>query len=74
MPADRPDNQTQTTLQPRFVTTHWSVVLMAQDKTSPDSQQALEKLCRTYWYPLTLSFADLGTPHMMPRISRKGFS
>ncbi len=52
MPADRPENQTRTTFQPRFVTTHWSVVLMAQDKTSPDCQQALETLCRTYWYPL----------------------
>ncbi len=52
MPPDRPDHHTQTCLQPRFVTTHWSVVLRAKDKTSPDCQQALETLCRTYWYPL----------------------
>ena len=35
-----------------FRTTHWSVVLSAQDKSSPQSDQALESLCRTYWYPL----------------------
>lgn len=35
-----------------FVTTRWSVVLAAQDKSSPDSAAAWETLCRTYWYPL----------------------
>jgi RNA polymerase sigma factor (sigma-70 family) len=35
-----------------FVTTHWSVVLAAQDPYSPRSREALESLCRTYWYPL----------------------
>ncbi len=34
-----------------FLTTHWSVVLAA-GHPSPRSQAALEKLCRTYWYPL----------------------
>jgi RNA polymerase sigma factor (sigma-70 family) len=34
-----------------FTTTHWSVVLEAQGE-SPAAQQALEKLCRTYWWPL----------------------
>jgi len=38
--------------QPLFVTTRWSVVLAARDKASPDAAQALETLCRTYWYPL----------------------
>jgi RNA polymerase sigma-70 factor (ECF subfamily) len=35
-----------------FVTTRWSVVLAAQDKSSADSAAALETLCRAYWYPL----------------------
>ena len=35
-----------------FVTTHWSVVLAAGDAKSPQANEALEKLCRTYWYPL----------------------
>lgn len=34
-----------------FATTHWSVVLAAQG-ASPVAQQALEKLCRSYWRPL----------------------
>jgi RNA polymerase sigma-70 factor (ECF subfamily) len=35
-----------------FPTTHWSVVLAAGGKSSPQSQAALEVLCRVYWYPL----------------------
>jgi RNA polymerase sigma factor (sigma-70 family) len=34
-----------------FTTTHWSVVLEAQGE-SPSAQEALEKLCRTYWRPI----------------------
>ena len=34
------------------MTTHWSVVLSARRKDSPQSAAALETLCRTYWYPL----------------------
>src|SRR2546427_5014689 len=34
-----------------FTTTHWSVVLEAQGE-SPAAQDALEKLCRTYWRPI----------------------
>src|SRR5207249_8741943 len=34
-----------------FVTTQWSVVLTAQGQ-SPAADEALEKLCRTYWWPL----------------------
>jgi DNA-directed RNA polymerase specialized sigma24 family protein len=38
--------------QAAFVTTHWSVVLAAGQRESPGAAEALEKLCRTYWYPL----------------------
>jgi RNA polymerase sigma factor (sigma-70 family) len=34
-----------------FTTTQWSVVLDAQGQ-SPSAQEALEKLCRIYWWPL----------------------
>jgi RNA polymerase sigma factor (sigma-70 family) len=34
-----------------FATTHWSVVLAARDG-STTADEALEKLCRTYWRPL----------------------
>lgn len=37
---------------PVFVTTKWSVVLAAGRSDTTRSQAALEKLCRTYWYPL----------------------
>src|SRR5262249_53187350 len=34
-----------------FATTHWSIVLEAQGE-SPEAEKALEKLCRTYWWPV----------------------
>jgi DNA-directed RNA polymerase specialized sigma24 family protein len=34
-----------------FTTTHWSVVLTAQGESAA-AQEALEKLCRTYWRPI----------------------
>jgi len=34
-----------------FTTTHWSVVLQAQGQSTA-AQEALEKLCRTYWRPI----------------------
>jgi DNA-directed RNA polymerase specialized sigma24 family protein len=37
---------------PVFATTHWSIVRAAGDTKSPQASEALEKLCRTYWYPL----------------------
>jgi len=36
----------------QFATTHWSVVLAAGERELPQAAEALEKLCRTYWYPL----------------------
>ena len=35
-----------------FVTTHWSVVLAAGEDNSGRAGEALERLCRTYWFPL----------------------
>jgi RNA polymerase sigma-70 factor (ECF subfamily) len=35
-----------------FATTHWSVVLAAGQTNTPHSIEALEELCRNYWYPL----------------------
>jgi RNA polymerase sigma factor (sigma-70 family) len=34
-----------------FATTHWSIVLEAQGESAA-AQEALEKLCRTYWRPI----------------------
>jgi RNA polymerase sigma-70 factor (ECF subfamily) len=35
-----------------FATTHWTVVLAAGRRSTPQSDHALEELCRTYWFPL----------------------
>lgn len=34
------------------MTTHWSVVLSAQEQDAQHSGAALKTLCQTYWYPL----------------------
>ncbi|MCW5553113.1 MAG: sigma-70 family RNA polymerase sigma factor [Verrucomicrobiae bacterium] len=38
--------------RPAFVTTHWSVVLTAGRSDTTRADDALAKLCQTYWYPL----------------------
>ncbi len=35
-----------------FATTHWTVVLAAGSRSTPQADLALEKLCRAYWFPL----------------------
>jgi RNA polymerase sigma-70 factor (ECF subfamily) len=47
--------------QAAFVTTHWSVVLAAGEGGSHSAADALEKLCRVYWYPLYAFVRRLGT-------------
>ena len=47
-----------------FCTTHWSVVLAAGRSDSIRARDALEKLCRAYWYPLYAFVRRLGhSPH-----------
>lgn len=36
----------------RFATTSWTQVLAAREAPSSESRQALEGLCKAYWYPL----------------------
>lgn len=36
----------------RFRTTSWSLVLCARNRATPESQQALSRLCEAYWGPL----------------------
>ena len=35
-----------------FATTHWTVVLTAARRDTSRAEAALERLCRTYWYPI----------------------
>jgi RNA polymerase sigma-70 factor (ECF subfamily) len=51
--SEEPSNQeTELGLARRFNTTHWSVVLAAGDETSPKAEEALARLCQTYWFPI----------------------
>ena len=46
-----------------FATTHWSVVLTASQADSPQAAEALETLCRTYWYALYAHVRRRGHGH-----------
>ncbi len=35
-----------------FATTHWTMVLAAGGRPTPQAEEALADLCQTYWYPL----------------------
>ncbi len=37
---------------PAFLSTHWSLVLQAAQENSPHAAEALNQLCRAYWFPL----------------------
>ena len=52
MPAPDSEHGRSSVRQEWFATTHWSVVLAAGHDSAPGAREALEKLCRTYWYPL----------------------
>ncbi len=56
-----------------FATTHWSVVLAAGDSAAPGAQEALERLCRTYWYPLYAYVRRTGRPHNEAQDLTQGF-
>jgi len=55
-----------------FTTTHWSVVLEAQGE-SPAAQEALEKLCRTYWRPIFAFLRRQGLPSTEAEDVTQGF-
>jgi len=38
--------------RPAFVTTHWSLVVSAGRNDTPHARDALENLCRAYWFPI----------------------
>jgi len=43
-----------------FATTHWSLVLRAGAGGSPEAENALARLCQTYWYPVYAFFRREG--------------
>src|SRR5262245_20254925 len=46
-----------------FPTTLWSVIERAGDSQSADAEAAMERLCRTYWYPLYCFVRRKGYSH-----------
>jgi DNA-directed RNA polymerase specialized sigma24 family protein len=45
-----------------FASTHWSMVVAAGQRDSPESEAALATLCQRYWYPL-YAYARRRLPH-----------
>ena len=46
------DGSTPATCSPIFATTRWTLVLAAGDDASAPGREALDELCRAYWFPL----------------------
>ena len=46
---------------PRFTTTHWSMVVAAGRDTTGPSREALESLCKAYWQPLYFFLRQRGS-------------
>jgi RNA polymerase sigma-70 factor (ECF subfamily) len=58
-----------------FTTTHWSVVLKAGGTESPEATEALEALCRSYWYPLYAYVRRKGnSPHDAQDLTQEFFA
>ena len=58
-----------------FATTHWSDVLAAKQGDASEAAAALEKLCRTYWYPLYAFLRREGrSPHDAQDLTQEFFA
>jgi RNA polymerase sigma factor (sigma-70 family) len=57
----------------QFNTTHWSLVLAAREEDSPQAAELLEKLCRSYWYPLYLFVRRSGYDQEAAKDLTQGF-
>jgi RNA polymerase sigma factor (sigma-70 family) len=57
----------------QFATTHWSVVLAAQQGDSVQAAEILEKLCRAYWYPLYVFIRRSGHDEETAKDLTQGF-
>lgn len=75
---DRPATSTshgRVAPEPAFVTTHWSVVLTAGRSDTTRAQDALGKLCQTYWYPLYAYVRRRGhSPHDSQDLTQEFFA
>lgn len=60
-------------MQDPFSTTHWSLVLQAQQATGRASEEALGALCETYWFPLYAYVRRRGLAHEDAADTVQGF-
>jgi RNA polymerase sigma-70 factor (ECF subfamily) len=75
MLSDEPGPVTRSPKPGWFSTTHWSVVLAAGQTSSLQAGAALEKLCRTYWYPLYAYVRRQGqSPHDAQDLTQEFFA
>jgi RNA polymerase sigma-70 factor (ECF subfamily) len=57
-----------------FQTTHWTMVLSAQEQHGTVAREALAKLCTTYWYPLYAFIRRQGSsPHEAEDLTQEFF-
>ena len=68
-------DQTSSSAQPgAFPPTRWSLVLAARQRPSPASAEALEAVCRAYWYPLYAYVRRCGSsPHDAQDLTQEFF-
>jgi RNA polymerase sigma factor (sigma-70 family) len=52
MSRPEPEFSADIPYRPSFETTHWSLVLAAADRVTPQADEALASLCASYWFPL----------------------
>lgn len=58
-----------------FETTHWSVIVAAGDTRNPVAQEALARLCKTYWYPVYAYVRRCGySPHDAQDLTQEFFA
>lgn len=73
-PFEPTTNPTQTRAG-QFTSTHWSVVLLAGQRATPQGDEALAKLCQTYWYPLYAYVRRQGVePHDAQDLTQEFFA
>ncbi|MEK7685920.1 MAG: sigma-70 family RNA polymerase sigma factor [Verrucomicrobiota bacterium] len=71
----RSDLSTGTHRAAQFAPTHWSVVLTAAGRDSPEAAGALAQLCQDYWYPLYAFVRRKGfTPHEAQDLTQDFFA
>ncbi len=68
------DQRTSRAQPQAFPPTRWSVVLAATQQPSPEAADALESICRAYWYPLYAFVRRSGaSPHDAQDLTQEFF-